>query len=86
MWHMMTLFFYNGLRLNRYGMLGFYPNIGGKTMNNEKDDRIIIEHLHVQQIHRTAKIDLWFNRIFGLLMAVTLAVILIYFVTVLAML
>ena len=56
------------------------------TMNNEKDDRIIIEHLHVQQIHRTAKIDLWFSRIFGLLMAVTLAVILIYFVTVLAML
>ncbi len=55
-------------------------------MNTEKDDRIIIEHLHVQQIHRTAKIDLWFNRIFGLLMAVTLAVILIYFVTVLAML
>lgn len=56
------------------------------TMNNEKDDRIIIENLHVQQNHRTAKIDLWFNRILGLLMAVTLAVILIYFVTVLAML
>ena len=55
-------------------------------MNNETDDRIIIEHLHVQQIHRTANIDLWINRILGLLMAVTLAVILIYFVTVLAML
>ena len=55
-------------------------------MNNEKDNRIIIENLYVQQVQRTAKIDLWFNRIFGLLMAVTLAVILIYFVTVLAML
>lgn len=55
-------------------------------MNTEKDDRIIIKHLHVQQIHRTAKIDLWFSRIFSLLSAVTLAVILIYFVTVLAML
>ena len=52
----------------------------------EKDDRIIIEHLHVQQIHRTAKIDLWFTRILGLLSAVTLAVILVYFVTVLALL
>lgn len=55
-------------------------------MNNEKDDRIIIENLRVQQIHRTAKIDLWFNRILGLLTAVTLAVILIYFVTVLTLL
>ena len=55
-------------------------------MNNEKDDRIIIEHLHVQQIHRTAKIDLWFTRILGLLSAVTLAVILIYFVMMLAIL
>lgn len=55
-------------------------------MNNEKDDRIIIEHLHVQQIHRTAKIDLWFNRILGLLSFITLAVILIYFVTVLVLL
>ena len=52
-------------------------------MNPEKDDRIIIENLHVQQIRRTAKIDLWFNRIFGLLSAVTLAVILIYFLTLL---
>lgn len=56
------------------------------TMNTEKDDRIIIEHLHVQQIHRTAKIDLWFSRIFGLLSAVTLAVILIYFVIMLKVL
>lgn len=55
-------------------------------MNNEKDDRIIIEHLHVQQIHRTAKIDLWFNRILGLLSFITLTVMIIYFVTVLAML
>ena len=53
-------------------------------MTNEKDDRIIIENLHVQQIHRTAKIDPWFIRILGLLSAVTLAVILIYFVTMLA--
>lgn len=29
MWHMMTLFFYSVLRLNRYGMLRFYPNTGG---------------------------------------------------------
>ena len=55
-------------------------------MNNEKDDRIIIEHLHVQQIHRTAKIDLWFNRILGLLSFVTLVVAIIYFVTVLVLL
>lgn len=55
-------------------------------MNPEKDDRIIIEHLHVQQIHRTAKIDLWFARILGLLSAVTLAVILIYFVMALTLL
>lgn len=55
-------------------------------MNTEKDDRIIIEHLHVQQIHRTAKIDLWFNRILGLLSFITLTVILIYFTTVLTLL
>ena len=55
-------------------------------MNNEKDDRIIIEHLHVQQIHRTAKIDLWFNRILGMLSFVTLVVVIIYFVTVLTLL
>lgn len=55
-------------------------------MNNEKDDRIIIENLHVQQIHRTAKIDLWFNRILGLLSFVTLVVAIIYFVTVLTLL
>lgn len=53
-------------------------------MNPEKDDRIIIENLHIQQIQRTAKIDLWFTRILGLLMAVTLAVLIIYFVTMLA--
>lgn len=55
-------------------------------MNIEKDDRIIIEHLHVQQIHRTAKIDLWFNRILGMLSFVTLVVAIIYFVTVLTLL
>ena len=43
-------------------------------MNNEKDDRIIIEHLHVQQIHRTAKIDL------------SLTVMIIYFVIMLKVL
>lgn len=35
---------------------------------------------------RTAQYDLWFGRILGILMAVTLAVILIYFVTVLVLL
>lgn len=55
------------------------------TMNNEKDDRII-EHLHVQQIHRTAKIDLWFNRILGLLSFITLTVMIIYFVIMLKVL
>lgn len=55
-------------------------------MNNEKDDRSIIENLRVQQIHRTAKIDLWFNRILGMLSFVTLVVAIIYFVTVLTLL
>lgn len=55
-------------------------------MNTEKDDRIIIENLHVQQIHRTAKIDLWFNRILGMLSFVTLVVAIIYFTTVLTLL
>ena len=55
-------------------------------MNNEKDDRIIIENLRVQQIHRTAKIDLWFNRILGMLSFETLVVAIIYFVTVLTLL
>lgn len=55
-------------------------------MNIEKDDRIIIEHLHVHQIHRTAKIDLWFNRILGMLSFVTLVVAIIYFTTVLTLL
>lgn len=55
-------------------------------MNTEKDDRIIIEHLHVQQIQRTAKIDLWFTRILGILSFVTLVVAIIYFITVLVLL
>lgn len=38
-----------------------------------------------QESHRTAQYDLWFGRILGLLIAVTLAVILIYFVTVLVL-
>ena len=53
-------------------------------MNNEKDE-YTIENLTVQVTPKTAKYDLWFGRILGLLIAVTLAVILIYFVTVLAM-
>ena len=55
-------------------------------MNNEKDDRIVIENLYVQQVQRTAKIDIWFNRIFGLLSFITLTVMIIYFVTVLVLL
>ena len=55
-------------------------------MNNEKDDCIIIENLRVQQIHRTAKIDLWFSRILELLSFVTLVVAIIYFATVLILL
>lgn len=55
-------------------------------MNDEKDDRIIIENLTVQVTPKTAKYDLWFGRILGLLIAVTLAVILIYFATVLILL
>lgn len=55
-------------------------------MNNEKDDRIVIENLYVQQVQRTAKIDLWFNRILGILSFVTLVVAIIYFVTVLVLL
>lgn len=39
-----------------------------------------------QESRRTAQYDLWFGRILGILMAVTLAVILIYFVTVLVLL
>ena len=54
-------------------------------MNNEKDE-YTIENLTVQVTPKTAKYDLWFGRILGLLIAVTLAVILIYFVTALAML
>lgn len=39
-----------------------------------------------QEVRRTAQYDLWLGRILGILMAVTLAVILIYFVTVLVLL
>lgn len=39
-----------------------------------------------QEVRRTAQYDLWFGRILGLLIAVTLAVILIYFTTVLTLL
>lgn len=54
-------------------------------MNTEKDE-YTIENLTVQVTPKTSKIDLWFNRILGLLFFVTLAVILIYFVTVLVLL
>ena len=54
-------------------------------MNTEKDE-YTIENLTVQVTPKTAKYDLWFNRILGLLSFVTLAVILIYFVTVLVLL
>ena len=39
-----------------------------------------------QAVRRAAQYDLWFGRILGILMAVTLAVVLIYFVTVLVLL
>lgn len=54
-------------------------------MNTEKDE-YTIENLIVQVTPKTAKIDLWFNRILGLLSLVTLVVILIYFATALTLL
>ena len=54
-------------------------------MNTEKDE-YIIENLTVQVTPKTAKIDLWFNRILGILSFVTLVVAIIYFVTVLVLL
>lgn len=54
-------------------------------MNTEKDE-YTIENLTVQVTPKTTKYDLWFSRIFVLLSWVTLAVILIYFVTVLVLL
>ena len=54
-------------------------------MNTEKDE-YTIENITVQVTPKTTKYDLWFNRILGLLSFVTLAVILIYFVTVLVLL
>ena len=55
-------------------------------MNTEKDDHIIVENLHVQVTPKTAKFDLWFSRILGLLSFVALVVILIYFATALTLL
>lgn len=55
-------------------------------MNPEKDDRIIFENLIVQVTPKTAKYDLWFNRILGLLSFVTLVVAIIYFAAVLILL
>lgn len=54
-------------------------------MNTEKDE-YTIENLTVQVTPKTAKIDLWLGRILGLLIAVTLTVILIYFVIMLKVL
>ena len=48
-------------------------------MNTEKDE-YTIENLTVQVTPKTAKFDLWFSRILGLLALITLVVILIYFV------
>lgn len=47
-------------------------------MNTEKDE-YTIENLTIQVTPKTAKFDLWFSRILGLLSFVTLVVILIYF-------
>ena len=54
-------------------------------MNTEKDE-YTIENLIVQVTPKTAKYDLWFNRILGLLSFVSLVVVLIYFATVLILL
>jgi len=54
-------------------------------MNTEKDE-YTIENLIVQVTPKTSKIDLWFNRILGILSFVTLVVAIIYFVTVLVLL
>lgn len=54
-------------------------------MNNEKDE-YTIENLTVQVTPKTAKYDLWFNRILGLLSFVTLTVMIIYFVIMLKVL
>lgn len=48
-------------------------------MNTEKDE-YTIENLTIQVTNKPAKFDLWFARILGLLSAVTLVVMLIYFV------
>lgn len=54
-------------------------------MNTEKDE-YTIENLIVQVTPKTAKIDLWFNRILGLLSFITLTVMIIYFVIMLKVL
>lgn len=54
-------------------------------MNNEKDE-YTIENLIVQVTPKTAKYDLWFNRILGLLSFSTLTVMIIYFVIMLKVL
>lgn len=54
-------------------------------MTPEKDE-YTIENLTVQVTPKTTKIDLWFNRILGILSFVTLVVAIIYFVTVLVLL
>lgn len=54
-------------------------------MNTEKDE-YTIENLTVQVTPKTAKFDLWFSRIIGLLTVVTLIVMIIYFVMMLEVL
>lgn len=54
-------------------------------MNAEKDE-YTIENLTVQVTPKTAKYDLWFNRILGLLSFVTLVVVIIYFAIALTLL
>lgn len=54
-------------------------------MNTEKDE-YTIENLTVQVTPKTAKYDLWFGRILGLMSFVTLVVMFIYFAIALTLL
>lgn len=54
-------------------------------MNTEKDE-YTIENLTVQVTPKTAKYDLWFGRILGLMSFVTLVVVIIYFAIALTLL
>ena len=54
-------------------------------MNTEKDESTI-ENLTIQVTPKTAKFDLWFGRILGLMSFVTLVVVIIYFAMALTLL